>query len=367
MPGIRCGIVGLPNVGKSTLFNALTATAAAQVGNFPFCTVEPNIGRVIVPDTRLETIAEIAAPQKTVWNHTEFLDIAGLVRGASRGEGLGNQFLANIREVDAVLHLVRCFESRGVAHVDGAVDPLRDIETVETELMLADLASLERRTDAAAKKATAGDKDTREALSVMRRALEALADGRPARTIRVAPHEANAFAMLRLLTAKPLLYVCNVDEGGGPAPNPHVEQVMRHARRENTDAVAISASFEAELAGLGDGEEREAFLEELGFHEPGLNRVIRATYRLLELITFFTSGPKEARAWAVNDGTTASTAAGTVHTDMERGFICAETISYDDFVSCRGEQGAKSAGRMRREGRDYRVKDGDIFLFRFNV
>ena len=367
MPGIRCGIVGLPNVGKSTLFNALTATAAAQVGNFPFCTVEPNVGRVIVPDSRLETIAEIAAPRKTTWNHIEFVDIAGLVRGASRGEGLGNQFLASIREVDAVLHLVRCFEAGGVVHVDGAVDPLHDIETVETELMLADLESLERRTEAASKRAAGGDGDARKALPVMKRALEALAGGRPARTISVAPHEMRAFAMLQLLTARPLLYVCNIDEGGDPQANRHVERVVRHARDEGTGAVAVSASLEAELAGIRDGEERAAFLEELGFSEPGLDRVIRAMYRMLGLITFFTTGPKEARAWTVNDGATAATAAGIIHTDFERGFICAEAVSFDDFVAHRGEQGARTAGRMRREGRDYRVRDGDILLFRFNV
>ncbi len=367
MPGIRCGIVGLPNVGKSTLFNALTQTAAAQVGNFPFCTVEPNVGRVAVPDSRLETIAGIAAPSRTVRNHIEFVDIAGLVKGASRGEGLGNRFLASIREVDAVLHLVRCFEGRGITHVAGTVDPLSDIATVETELMLADLASLERRADAAAKRAAGGDREAREALPLMRRALEALEEGRPARTVGVAPHETRTWSMLQLLTARPLLYVCNTDEQSGPGCDALVEKVRRHARGEGSEAVAVSASLEAELAGLGDSAERDAFLEDLGFEEPGLDRVIRATYRRLGLITFFTTGPKEARAWTVTDGAGAAAAAGTVHTDMERGFICAETIGYDDFVACAGEQGARLAGRMRREGRDYRVRDGDIMLFRFNV
>jgi len=365
--GIRCGIVGLPNVGKSTLFNALTATGAAQVGNFPFCTVDPNVGRVSVPDERLETIASIATPQKVVWNSIEFVDIAGLVRGASKGEGLGNQFLANIREVDAVLHLVRCFDGGDVSHVDGSVDPLRDIETIDTELMLSDLESLEKRADATAKRAKGGDREAKADLPIMERALEALREGRPARSIEVSKDEAKRFAMLQLLTSKPVLYVCNVDEGDAADGNEHTRTVADHAAAEGAQAVVVSAKIEAELAEIEDAEEKAVFLDDLGLSEPGLNRVIRAAYRLLGLITFFTAGPKEARAWTVIDGATAPQAAGEIHTDFERGFICAETIAFDDYVSHNGEQGAKQAGRMRQEGRDYRVKDGDVFLFRFNV
>ncbi|MCY4608255.1 MAG: redox-regulated ATPase YchF [bacterium] len=367
MSGIRCGIVGLPNVGKSTLFNALTSTAAAQVGNFPFSTIEPNIGRVSVPDTRLVTLAAVSHAPKTVRNHIEFVDIAGLVKGASRGEGLGNRFLASIREVDAILHLVRCFEGGDVAHVDGAVDPLRDIETIETELMLADLESLERRTEATSKRAAGGDREAAEILPLMHRALEALAAGRPARSVQFSGGEARAFAMLQLLTSRPVLYVCNVDEDAMTDDHPLVREVERHARSNGSRAVAIAASLESELAVLPGRGEREAFLEELGLGEPGLNRIIRATHEMLGLITFFTTGPKEARAWSITNGATAAQAAGTVHSDMERGFICAETITHDDLVACGSEQDARSRGLMRREGRNYRVMDGDVFCFRFNV
>lgn len=365
--GIRCGIVGLPNVGKSTLFNALTATGAAQVGNFPFCTVDPNVGRVNVPDPRLEAIRDIAASQKTVWNQIEFVDIAGLVKGASRGEGLGNKFLANIREVDAVMHLVRCFDGGDVSHVDGSVDPLRDIETIDTELMLSDLESLEKRADASAKRAKGGDREAQADLPLMERALEALRDGRPARSIEVSEDERKRFDMLQLLTSKPVLYVCNVDEGDAAEGNAHTQTVAAHAASENAQAVVVSAKIESELAEIEAPEEKSVFLEDLGLEEPGLNRVIRAAYALLGLITFFTAGPKEARAWTVVNGAKAPQAAGEIHGDFERGFICAETIGFDDYIALKGEQGAKQAGRMRQEGRDYGVKDGDVFLFRFNV
>ncbi len=367
MSGIRCGIVGLPNVGKSTLFNALTSTAAAQVGNFPFSTIEPNIGRVSVPDERLDALAAFSQAPKAVRNHIEFLDIAGLVKGASRGEGLGNRFLASIREVDAILHLVRCFEGGDVAHVDGAVDPLRDIETIETELMLADLESLERRTEAASKRAAGGDREAAEILPLMQRALEALAAGRPARSVQLSLGEAKAFAMLHLLTARPVLYVCNVDDDAVADCNPLVREVGCLAERNGSRAVAVAASLESELAALPGGDEREAFLEELGLGEPGLSRIIRATHEMLGLITFFTTGPKEARAWSITNGATAAQAAGTVHSDMERGFICAETIAHCDLVACASEQDARSRGLMRREGRNYKVMDGDVFCFRFNV
>ncbi len=367
MSGIRCGIVGLPNVGKSTLFNALTSTAAAQVGNFPFSTIEPNIGRVSVPDERLDTLSAFSQAPKAVRNHIEFVDIAGLVKGASRGEGLGNRFLASIREVDAILHLVRCFEGGDVAHVDGHVDPLRDIETIETELMLADLESLERRTEAVSKRAAGGDREAAEILPLMQRALGALAAGRPARSVQLSLGEVKPFAMLHLLTARPVLYVCNVDDDAVTNGNPLVREVESHAESNASRAVAIAASLESELAVLSGEDEREAFLEELGLGEPGLNRIIRATHEMLGLITFFTTGPKEARAWSITNGATAVQAAGTVHSDMERGFICAETITHGDLVACVSEQDARSRGLMRREGRNYKVMDGDVFCFRFNV
>jgi GTP-binding protein YchF len=364
--GFTCGIVGLPNVGKSTLFNALTATQAAEAANYPFCTIEPNIGRVSVPDPRLEVLAKIAGSAKIVPTQLEFVDIAGLVKGASKGEGLGNQFLANIRQVDAIVHVLRCFEGE-VTHVEGTVDPIRDAEIVDTELMLADLDSLEKRADAAAKKAKGGDKEAKALLDAMAPALEALRAGKPARTAKVAKELEPVFAQLQLLTAKPVLYCCNVEEAAAAEGNAHSAKVAAKAKAEGAEAVVISAAIEAEVAQLGEPEEKREFLASLGLSEPGLARVIRAGYKLLDLITFFTVGPKEARAWTVHRGAKAPEAAGVIHTDFERGFIRAETIAYEDYVACGGEQGAKEKGLMRAEGRDYVVKDGDIFHFRFNV
>ena len=365
--GIRCGIVGLPNVGKSTLFNALTATAAAQTGNFPFCTVEPNVGRVAVPDPRLDTIAGIGKSARIVPNQIEFVDIAGLVRGASKGEGLGNQFLANIREVDAVIHLVRCFDGGDISHVDGSVDPLRDIDTIDTELMLADLDSLERRYDSTQKRAKGNDREAKADLPLIEAALAALREGCPARSVAVEADDEARFAMLQLLTSRPVLYVCNVDEGDAATGNAMTARVAERAATEGAQCVVVSAKIESELAEIEDPEEKQVFLSDLGLEEAGLNKVIRAAYRLLGLISFFTVGPKEARAWTVHAGAKAPEAAGEIHTDFQRGFICAETIAFDDYVALKGEQGAKQAGRMRQEGREYPVKDGDIFLFRFNV
>jgi GTP-binding protein YchF len=364
--GFNCGIVGLPNVGKSTLFNALTASAAAAAANFPFCTIEPNVGRVPVPDARLERIAAIAKSAKVTPTQLEFVDIAGLVAGASRGEGLGNQFLAHIREVDAILHLVRCFADDDVTHVAGGIDPLRDLEIIETELMLADLESLERREAGLAKRAKAGDREARESLALLGRALALLREGRPARCVTVSEEERPAFRALQLLTAKPVLYVCNVEEAAAATGNALSAAVAARAAAEGAESVVISARIEAEVAEL-PADERAAFLESLGLEETGLARVIRAGYRLLDLITFFTAGPKETRAWTVRRGTRAPQAGGVIHSDFERGFIRAETIAYDDFVALGGEAAAREAGRMRAEGRDYVVADGDILLFRFNV
>jgi GTP-binding protein YchF len=365
--GFRCGIVGLPNVGKSTLFNALTETAAAQAANYPFCTIEPNVGRVAVPDERLDRIREIAKSANEIETQIEFVDIAGLVRGASKGEGLGNQFLANIREVDAIVHVLRCFEGGDVTHVEGRVDPIADADTVETELMLADLESLERRVPNLVKKAQQGDKEAKIEASVLGQALELLRASKPARLTRPKDaEEEKALRRAQLLTAKPVLYACNVDEGEAAGGNAHSDRVVERAKAEGAVAVVISAAIEAEIATL-EPEERDAFLADLGLHETGLTRMIHAAYELLGLITFYTAGPKEARAWTVHKGARAPEAAGEIHTDFERGFIRAETIAYDDFVRCGGEAGAKEAGKMRSEGKDYVVQDGDVMLFRFNV
>lgn len=365
--GFRCGIVGLPNVGKSTLFNALTETAAAQAANYPFCTIEPNVGRVAVPDPRLDRIAEVAGSAQEIETQLEFVDIAGLVRGASKGEGLGNQFLGNIREVDAIVHVLRCFEGGDVTHVEGRIDPVADADTVETELMLADLESLEKRVPNLVKKAQQGDKESKIQASVLGQALDLLRDGKPARLTQ--PRDAEekiALDRAQLLTAKPVLYVCNVDESEAATGNANSARVFEKAAAEDAGAVIISAAIEAEIATMAP-EDRSEFLGDLGLTETGLARIIRAGYDLLHLVTFFTAGPKEARAWTVERGSKAPQAAGVIHTDFERGFIRAETIAYDDFIRFGGETGAKEAGKMRSEGKDYVVQDGDIMLFRFNV
>jgi GTP-binding protein YchF len=364
--GFRCGIVGLPNVGKSTLFNALTATAAAAAANYPFCTIEPNVGRVPVPDARLDKLAAIAKSAKIVPTQLEFVDIAGLVRGASKGEGLGNQFLAHIREVDAIAHVLRCFEGGDITHVEGSIDPLRDADTVETELMLADLESLEKRHANAVKKAKGGDKEAKAQVEVMEPVLALLREGKPARVFKPSAEQKPVLDQMQLLTAKPVLYVCNVEEASAATGNALTEKVAAKAKAENASYVVVSAAIEAEVAQLPEGE-RQEFLASLGLEETGLARVIRAGYQLLNLITYFTAGPKEARAWTVRRGAKGPEAAGVIHTDFERGFICAETISYADYLACNGEQGAKDAGKMRQEGRDYVVQDGDVILFRFNV
>jgi ribosome-binding ATPase len=364
--GFRCGIVGLPNVGKSTLFNALTETAAAQAANYPFCTIEPNVGQVAVPDERAQKLAAIAGSAKIIETQLGFVDIAGLVRGASKGEGLGNQFLANIREVDAIVHVLRCFEDDDITHVDGKIDPIADAETVETELMLADLESLERRVPALAKKA-ANDKEAKAQVAVLTPVLELLREGKPARLGRPADQEeARIFEQAQLLTGKPVLYVCNVEEGSAADGNAQSARVFEKAKAEGAQAVVVSAAIEAEIATM-EPADRAEFLSDLGLTETGLARVIRAGYDLLHLITFFTCGPKETRAWTVTKGSRAPQAAGVIHTDFERGFIRAETIAYTDYVACNGEAGARDQGKLRSEGKDYVVHDGDVMLFRFNV
>ncbi len=362
--GFKCGIVGLPNVGKSTLFNALTQTAAAQAANYPFCTIEPNVGDVAVPDPRLEVLTKIAGSKEIIPTRLTFVDIAGLVRGASKGEGLGNQFLANIRECDAIAHVVRCFEDGDITHVEGKIDPISDIDTIETELMLADLDSLEKRVTNLEKKARGSDKESKETLDLVLRCLTVLRDGKPARIVSVHADERKLFAGLGLLSSKPVLYVCNVEEAAADTGNDFSERVKGRAAEEGAVAVVVSAKIESEIAVLPFADQKD-YLEAVGLAEPGLNRVIRAGYGLLHLITYFTVGPKEARAWTIEAGTRAPQAAGVIHTDFEKGFIRSETIAYEDYVACNGESGAREAGKFRLEGKEYVVADGDVLHFRF--
>ncbi|AGT09076.1 redox-regulated ATPase YchF [Paracoccus aminophilus] len=364
--GFRMGIVGLPNVGKSTLFNALTRTAAAQAANFPFCTIEPNVGEVAVPDPRLDKLATIAGSKQIIPTRITFVDIAGLVKGASKGEGLGNQFLANIREVDAIAHVLRCFEDGDITHVEGRIDPVADAETIETELMIADLESIERRLANLSRKVKGGDKEAVEQEMLLKRAAAALSEGHPARTVAVAEDELKSWNMLQLLTAKPVLYVCNVEEDKAAVGNSQSDRVAEMAAKQGAGHVVISARIEEEISQL-DAEEATMFLEELGLHEAGLDRLIRAGYDLLGLQTYFTVGPKEARAWTISKGTLAPQAAGVIHGDFERGFIRAETVGYDDYVAGSGEAGAREAGKFRVEGKTYEVKDGDVLHFLFNA
>ncbi|MEN3379483.1 MAG: ribosome-binding ATPase [Hyphomicrobiales bacterium] len=362
--GFKCGIVGLPNVGKSTLFNALTETAAAQAANYPFCTIEPNVGEVAVPDPRLEILCKLAKSIEIIPTRLTFVDIAGLVKGASKGEGLGNQFLGNIRQVDAIAHVVRCFDDDDITHVGGKIDPVADIETIETELMLADLDSLERRVISLEKLVRGNDKEAKETLDLVQRALTLLRDGKPARLVERKPEEEKLFHSLGLLTSLPVLYVCNVEEVAAATGNEYSRAVQKRAEEEGEAAVVISAKIESEIAVL-PREEREMFLSEIGLEEPGLDRMIRVGYGLLHLVTFFTVGPKETRAWTVTKGTRAPQAAGVIHTDFEHGFIRAETIAYDDYVKGGGEAGARDIGKLRLEGKDYVVADGDVLHFRF--
>ncbi|MCC1481776.1 redox-regulated ATPase YchF [Roseibaca sp. Y0-43] len=364
--GFRMGIVGLPNVGKSTLFNALTKTAAAQAANFPFCTIEPNVGDVAVPDARLFKLAEIGKSKDIIPTRMTFVDIAGLVRGASKGEGLGNQFLANIREVDAIAHVLRCFEDDDVTHVEGKIDPVADAETIETELMIADMDSIEKRLANLTRKIRSGDKEAVEQDALLRRALAALENGKPARTVQVADDERKAWRMLQLLTSKPVLYVCNVEESAAASGNAQSARVAEMAAAQGAGHVVISAQIEEEISQLA-ADEAEMFLSEMGLEEPGLDRLIRAGYALLNLQTYFTVGPKEARAWTIPHGTLAPQAAGVIHGDFERGFIRAETVAYDDYIAHGGEAGAKEAGKFRVEGKTYMVQDGDVLHFLFNA
>ncbi len=364
--GFNCGIVGLPNVGKSTLFNALTKTATAEAANYPFCTIEPNTGRVAVPDERLKQIALLAKSAQILPTQIEFVDIAGLVKGASQGEGLGNKFLANIREVDAIIHVLRCFSNEEITHVEGDVNPIRDAEIVETELMLADIESLERRMESLTKKARGGDKEAGRNLALMEKIFETLSSGSPARAASLSKDEFIRMEIMQLLTAKPVLYVCNVAEEHIIDGNPFSSSVFKKAKSGNCGAVIVSAAIESEIASLTEEDSRE-FLEELGLEEPGLDRMIKAGYELLNLKTFFTAGPKEARAWTVQTGAKAPEAAGVIHTDFQRGFIRAETISFNDYITHGGEAGCKDLGKLRIEGAEYEVNDGDIFHFRFNI
>ena len=365
--GFKCGIVGLPNVGKSTLFNALTQTASAEAANYPFCTIEPNSGRVAVPDAKLDEVAGIAKSAETIPTFLEFVDIAGLVKGASQGEGLGNQFLGHIRSVDAIVHVLRCFDDENITHVEGSIDPIRDAEVIEAELMISDMDSLEKQSQTLGKRAKGGDKESKEKLAIIEKIIPLLEDGRPAREADIDDEEQPIYAQLQLLTSKPILYVCNVSEDDAADGNAHSEKVSAWAQAQGNRSVVVSAAIESEVAQLSSAEEQQEFLESLGLEETGLSRVIREGYALLDLITFFTVGPKEARAWTVAKDAKAPQAAGAIHTDFERGFICAELVSLQDFIDNGGEQGAKSAGKMRQEGRDYIVQDRDIIHFRFNV
>lgn len=365
--GFNCGIVGLPNVGKSTLFNALTATANAQAANFPFCTIEPNVGRVAVPDERLHNIATLAGSANVIPAQLEFVDIAGLVKGASKGEGLGNQFLANIRETDAIVHVLRCFENGDITHVEGSVDPIRDADIIETELMLADLESIEKQITNMEKKARGNDKDAAALLDVAKKVKAALDEGNPVRTVEVSEDEQSLLKKLQMITSKPVLYVCNVNEDEAATGNDWSAKVAEMAKAQNANTVVISAAIEAEIAVMESAEDKQEFLDSLGLDEAGLDKIIRSGFDLLNLQTYFTAGPKESRAWTIHKGDKAPLAAGVIHTDFQKGFIKAEVISYADYIAAKGEQGAKDTGKMRQEGKDYIVQDGDVILFRFNV